>query len=383
MPFVTSINKRGLFFTASTSEAAIFSAQPGIDIYTQADLAVEQLIENCESHGLNAENLLKLVVYYVDDGLTFKNDLLEFISGKLDFKVLPVISLIPLSRHHSNQLKVMIEAVGMSCIKTKTALGFATNGHSRAIRCGEMIFIGAIDATDDRGNIQYPGDIIEQSHIVLAKLDFILQHFGAHRKDIVKINNWYVAGGSAEQWSQGAKIRAAYYPEPGPVATGLPLKTLGIGGLVIQTDCWVMIDELGNSIEKQFSWPHNHWDWPIHLPFKHGLKCRDLIFTGGQVSMDRRANVLDHNDMPRQTHASMRNIVAVLKEFDVDLADVVKLSAFYQSREEPVDLLENQAIRAGYFSHRGPQSTAIPLDYLAYEGMLTEFEVIAFDARAD
>ena len=144
-----------------------------------------------------------------------------------------------------------------------------------------------------------------------------------------------------------------------------------------------MIDEMGNSIDKEFSWPQNHWDWPIHLPFKHGLKCRDLVFTGGQVSMDCLANVLDHNDMFKQSHASMQNIAAVLNEFDVKLADIVKMTAFYQSRKEPDDHIENLAIRAGYFSQTGPQSTAVPLDYLAYEGMLTEFEVIAFDDKQE
>ena len=214
-------------FTASTSDAALFSAGAGIDVFSQAALAVERLVEHCEFHGLIAENLLKLVVYYVDEGEICKKDLLEFIARHLGCNVLPVISLIPLSRQHRNQMMVIIEAVGMTSVETKSVLGCATNDYSLAIRCGENIFVGAIDATDDNGNITHPGDIVEQSHIVLAKLDLILQHFGAGRADIVKINNWYVAGGSAEQWARSARIRAAYYPEPGPCGNGPAVENTG------------------------------------------------------------------------------------------------------------------------------------------------------------
>ena len=65
-------------------------------------------------------------------------------------------------------------------------------------------------------------------------------------------------------------------------------------------------------MEKAYSWPDGHWDWPIKLPYKHGVKCGNMI-----------------------------------------------------------------KIRASYFKEPGPAATGIPVPFLAYEGMMTEIEVIA------
>ena len=377
--FSTSIKKGNLLFTSSITNDSLFCTHPEKDLFDQASLALKQLAKHCANHGMKKNDLMKLVIYYADDGVVSEFDLLKFIARQFDCELLPVVTLIPFNRQHPHQIKIIIDAVGMHTTESVTRLDSESGLFSQAIRCDEIIFIGAIDADKGENQIQHPHDIVQQSHFVLAKLDKILEFFGASRQDIVKINNWYVAGGSAQQWSESAKVRAQYYPEPGPVATGLPVNSLGLDGLLIRTDCWAMIDIHGQSINKQFSWPKGHWDWPIHLPFKHGLKCRELIFIGGQVSMDSQANVIDQFDISRQSHTSMKNIDAVLNEFGASLADVVKMSAFYQSRHEPDDLQKNLAIRYEYFNQPAPQSVSIPLDYLAYPGMLTEFEVIAVD----
>lgn len=383
-PFVTSILKRDLLFTCSIADTDLFIADPDADIYEQTRDAVKQLIENCEKHGMTKQNLRKLAIYYVNDPSVDSHDLLDTIARQLDCDALPVVTLIPLSRKHPNQIKIIIDAVAKNNTQAPPSrLASTRSDFSAAIRCGEIIFIGGLDAFSDDHQVQHPDDIVAQSHCVLAKLDAILNHFGASKSDIVKINNWYVAGGNAEQWSQSAKVRAAYYPEPGPVATGLPVKSLDQQGLLIQTDCWVMLDEQNQSIDKQFSWPANHWDWPIHLPFKHGLMCRDLIFIGGQVSMDSQANVIDPDNIVRQSHTSMKNIAAVLNEFDAKMTDIVKMTAFYQSHNEPEDLSTNLAIRADHLNLTCAQSISIPLEYLAYQGMLTEFEIIAVHANTE
>lgn len=114
--------------------------------------------------------------------------------------------------------------------------GLVTPGLSQALRCGEYIFIGGTTATAADGSVQHPGDSVQQTHQVLERLEKMLSEFGATRHDLVKLNNWFVIGGTAEQWTQSAKVRADFYPEPGPVATGHPLSTLGTEG----TDCWVI-----------------------------------------------------------------------------------------------------------------------------------------------
>ena len=158
---------------------------------------------------------------------------------------------------------------------------------------------------------------------------------------------------------------------------------------MIRTDFWAMLDTKGESIEKTHFWPPGHWDWPIHLPFKHGLRCRNMVFIGGQVSMDEGANVVDPGDITRQTRTSMENIGKVLSGFDLDFADIVKLNTYYQGStgqdesSDADDLHANVTIRGSYFDKPGPASTGIPFPCLAYEGMLIEIEAIAMLEPAD
>ena len=39
---------------------------------------------------------------------------------------------------------------------------------------------------------------------------------------------------------------------------------------------------------REYAWPEGHWDWPVHLPYRHGVKAAgQMIFLGGQVAMDQ------------------------------------------------------------------------------------------------
>jgi enamine deaminase RidA (YjgF/YER057c/UK114 family) len=122
-------------------------------------------------------------------------------------------------------------------------------------------------------------------------------------------------------------------------------------------------------VEREYSWPEGHWDWPIKLPYKHGVKAGNMIFVGGQVALDEQGNVLHPGDIVRQTEIAMENIRRVLAEFGATLDDVVK------GTKEEWEVAAK--IRASYFKEPGPAATGIPLPTLAYEGMMTEIEVIA------
>jgi enamine deaminase RidA (YjgF/YER057c/UK114 family) len=161
------------------------------------------------------------------------------------------------------------------------------------------------------------------------------------------------------------------------------VQNLNQPGATIRTDFWAMLDREGSSIDTTHSWPEGHWDWPIHLPFKHGLRCGNLVFVGGQVSMDPEANIIDPGEVEIQTGTSMDNIGKVLAGFGLDHSDIVKLNTYYQGSSGVDDasdadaLHRNLTIRGSYFEKPGPASTGIPFHCLAYEGMMIEIEVIA------
>ena len=347
------------------------------DLYQQTANIMEQINLQLQTQSIDPSSLTKLCIYYINDGSIDQRAYIDFIAGQMDCSLMPVLTLIPLTDLYHDDCLVVIDAYGVNAASRKTEISSQNHPFSQAVRCDEFIFIGALTSSNDQGELLHPGDSVKQSHLTLEKLDDLLTQFGASRTDIVKINNWYVGGGTAQQWAQSAQVRANYYPEPGPVATGLPLDQLFPKGAMIQTDCWVMLNEDGSAIEKQHSWPKDHWDWPLKLPFKHGLKCGNVIFTGGQVSMDSEANVVDPDDMLTQSHTSMKNLARVLDEFGSDLNDVLKINAFYKNTNSQSDINGSREIRATYFTNPKPAQLSIPLSNLAYQGMLTEFEVIA------
>lgn len=69
-------------------------------------------------------------------------------------------------------------------------------------------------------------------------------------------------------------------------------------------------------MQKNHSWPEGHWNWPIKVTHKHGLRCGDMIWVGGQVNLTPDGVVLNPGDLAAQTAAVMSNFSQVLAEFD-------------------------------------------------------------------
>jgi enamine deaminase RidA (YjgF/YER057c/UK114 family) len=80
---------------------------------------------------------------------------------------------------------------------------------------------------------------------------------------------------------------------------------------------------------KQHVWPEGHWNWPIEISHKHGVRCGNMIWVGGQVDLSPEGVVLNRGDLNKQTQAVIKNIASVLSEFGCDLTDLVNLNCFY------------------------------------------------------
>ena len=239
-----------------------------------------------------------------------------------------------------------------------------------------MLFIGGQTALDADGVVE-AGDLIAQSRLVTERIGALLGDLGAGYNDVVKLNRYYVAGGTAEEWEGSALAVASYFAEPGPAATGIPIPALFRDGLMISVEVTAMLDEDGDPRPRQHAWPDGHWDWPVHLPYKHGVKCGNMVYVGGQVSIDSKGAVIDPGDLVTQTRTSMANIAKVLGEFGLGLDDVVKVTAFYAGNASAEVLHDNLSIRSSSFTEPGPATTGIPLPCLAYEKMEIEIEVVA------
>ncbi|MGI9331558.1 MAG: RidA family protein [Gammaproteobacteria bacterium] len=388
IPYSMGVKQGGLIFLSGQADLKGEGevCNPG-DLRKQTAAAIEHIRRLFADLQSDIEKLVKLTVFYVNDGNVDQDLYKAEIARLLGTSNAPVIVMVPLSRLFYPGAVVEVDAVGIDSDAQRQYVadpqfGPVTAGLSQALRCGEHVFVGSTTAAHAGGRASCAGDSVKQTQVILERLESILHELGADRGDVVKINNWFVIEGTAEAWARSAEVRAGFYADPGPVATGMPLHYLGAEGLNASTDCWAMRGEAGQILPKQHAWPAGHWDWPIHLPFKHGLECGSIIFLGGQVSLDASANVIYPNNLPAQTRTSMDNVGKVLAELGAGFPDILKLNTWYQGAGDPqtdADTLHTSVnIRSSYFHKPGPASTGIPLDRLCFERMVTETEAIAF-----
>jgi enamine deaminase RidA (YjgF/YER057c/UK114 family) len=335
--------------------------------------------------GSSTSDLVRLVVYFVGAEAEEKAVLAQ-IAAFIGPDVMPVVNTISLDELCYPDMMIEIEGIAMRGASGETIereclrdprLPMLADAYSHVVRCSDMIFVSDMSALGADGCVQNVGDITAQSKTMMENLSAALSLVGADMDDLVKLNTFYLGGGTAEDWAAAAKVRIAYLNEPGPAATGIPVTRFAQDSLCTKIGATAMLNADGSRIEKTYSWPDGHWDWPTHLPFKHGNRCGGMIHVGGQVSMDADANVLVAEDMVSQTRTAMENIQKVLAEFGADLDDVVKVTTFYQGNASAQSLHENLLIRSGSYTAPGPATTGIPMAALAYQGMVIEIEVIA------
>jgi enamine deaminase RidA (YjgF/YER057c/UK114 family) len=134
-----------------------------------------------------------------------------------------------------------------------------------------------------------------------------------------------------------AAIRASYFREPGAVATVVPCQDLWPPGTLTKVEV-LALRERSNGFDKYVpradSWPKRVWDWPIPVPYRQGIRMRDMIWTGGQVPFEPGRNagrvVLAGRLIP-QTRFTMGYIEDILGGFGAVMSDLRLLVCYFTS----------------------------------------------------
>ena len=137
-------------------------------------------------------------------------------------------------------------------------------------------------------------------------------------------------------------------------------------------------------MEKQRIMPKDLWDWPVPTPFTQGWKISgdyELIFVGGQISVDENNNIIGKGDIEVQTRNVFQNIEKVLRDAGAKMTDVVKFNTFYcfeGSGKEVQDFWEKMTkVRLEFFETPGPVGTAVRCSGFMLDDILIEVEAIA------
>jgi enamine deaminase RidA (YjgF/YER057c/UK114 family) len=360
---------------------------PG-DMAAQTRIAMDYVGRVLGEGGLDTADLVRLTAFYVNDGTRNEDELAAALAAHLDAieGPGPVLTLVPLEALAFPGMLIEIEGIAMRgengerlsrTAAWDPALPALPPPFVHALRVGEMIFTSGITARGRDGEIAAAGSLSDQSRVVLGRLDGLLRQLGADLQDSVKTMLYNVEPGTYEDWREPALVRAAHYREPGPAATGISLPRLWPKGVMIKNDITAMRGLDGERLARSHYWPEGHWDWPVHLPYRHGIRCGDLVFLGGQVPLAPDASVTHAGDLAAQTGDAMDYIGRVLAGFGLGFQHVVKVNAFYVGGADLATLSVNALKRFSYFSPPGPTSTGVPVPWLAYPKMGIEIDIVA------
>lgn len=285
-----------------------------------------------------------------------------------------VLTFVPVPSYGLSEGGFGIEAMGVTGAemgKVHVARGLSAFGPFVAgLRCGRYFFIGAQRASR-------PSSLLAETKEVMEALSKTLSELGVHFSDVVRMNRWYHADRTKAAWTPPAQLVAGFYQEPGPVATAISLAVPFQAGLSLQIELLGMAATDGTPFPKSHSWPDGHWDWPIHLPYKHGLLCDGLIFVGGQVSLDAGAEVIDPERLDLQIARSLKNIDRVLEGFSGRSKRMLHLATYYQVLTSVDADLNSGGLALAQLAAGVSPVTLVGLRNLSYPQMRVEIEAIA------
>jgi enamine deaminase RidA (YjgF/YER057c/UK114 family) len=334
--------------------------------------------------GADLDDVVKLVVFYVNRGEVDERALLEQIRRRIGHPVPPAVAAVPLPALAWPDLKVEIEAIAMRAPDgerlPREAANPATHWEwpfSHGLRCGELIFVGTQMPLDAEGRVREAGDVVAQARINIENLDKVLAAFGAERGDVCRINTFYVGYGTATDWARAGAVRGNAFAWPGPVGTGVPVPALFPDGVTQRQEAFAMRGVDGARLPRVALRPEGHWDWPTPVNFQQVVKVGRMVFVGGQVSAQGAGNVLYPSDLEAQTHEVMRDIERSLAAVGAKLDDVVKLNSFYKGGADRDYPRRYATIRSSYFRDPGPTTTGVPLPKIAVLGLELEIEAYA------
>jgi enamine deaminase RidA (YjgF/YER057c/UK114 family) len=206
---------------------------------------------------------------------------------------------------------------------------------TQGVKAGNHVFVGGQMSLDDRGNV-VGADIATQARNTFEGVKRVLAEAGATMADVVKHNVYFHCDGGDAEIARFItdlnEVRLQYFSDPGPTTTetraGLSRK-----GALILVDAWAVIGG-----EKRRLMPPGHWNWDNQLPFSHGWQVGDMIFVGGQRSLDKNGRLIGAGDIEIQTDNAFRNLDTMLKAGGGNQRHLMRQNTYYRFFGEGPDV---------------------------------------------
>jgi enamine deaminase RidA (YjgF/YER057c/UK114 family) len=113
--------------------------------------------------------------------------------------------------------------------------------HVLGLQCGELVFVGQQVALDAAGCPLAPGNLMEQTRLVMESTRTVLVSFGLTLDDMVKQNSFYRGTAEPATIVSNQRYRSSFYTEPAGASTGVPLPFLPLEDLLVSVETVAMM----------------------------------------------------------------------------------------------------------------------------------------------
>lgn len=241
--------------------------------------------------------------------------------------------------------------------------GGASSTSTQAVRAGNFVFVGGQMSLDERGRVAGT-DIATQAERAFDSLKRVLAEAGATMADVVKHNVYIDYDGDdaalGRFMDQLNQVRLAHFSDPGPATTETRVG-LDREGALIQVEAIAAV-----GTPKQRVMPEGHWGWDKRLPFSHGWKVGDVVFVGGQRSLDPSGRLKGVGDIAAQTANAFSSLEKVLMAAGGDRNNLMRQNTYYRFLGEGHDVTEYwekmTRVRMQYWSKPTACGTGVRVD---------------------
>jgi enamine deaminase RidA (YjgF/YER057c/UK114 family) len=120
-----------------------------------------------------------------------------------------------------------------------------TVGYSRAVKVGDMVFVGGTAATDRDGETHGPGDPYAQTVYALNKIGEALRDLGASFDDVVRTRIFVT---NIDDWQEIARAHAESFGEIRPCTTMVEVSRLIKPDLLIEIEADAVVGESDEAV---------------------------------------------------------------------------------------------------------------------------------------
>lgn len=219
---------------------------PG-DAAAQTRVAMDRVVALVEELGGTASDIVKTNVCAAST-----EDLLASIAVRSEyFEDGPVSTDVVVPSLLADGARVQIEAIAVLDtprvtfdLPDSSPWPVATPFHD-GIRCGDTIWTSGHVALAPEGSSEKPGDLAEQTRVVLDRIEAVVTGLGGTMDDVLRKNTYYLDM-DLGIWTEATRVRAGYFTK-GPCATGVGVDGYVAPDLLVAMEVVAMVDQPSRS----------------------------------------------------------------------------------------------------------------------------------------